>query len=184
MVPHARKDFKQQGGLPPKALKFKHVSVTKCIFMFLTLDKYEDKRFYLNEDIQLSGSPLIQWHYTLTDQWAEIETQLKDLVQTVEHLKMKDFIITTVWKWMNASGQLIFNTIYFSAGAVCTGFRRMKDWASRLLRKWSWASRMLSKSLVELICWSSWENWDSSTSTYRQTTIKHNAPSQGTQANI
>lgn len=36
-----------------------------------------------------------------------------------------------------------------------TGFRRMKDWASRLLRKWSWARRMLSKSLVELICWSS-----------------------------
>lgn len=55
---------------------------------------------------------------------------------------------------------------------IYTGLRRMKDWASRLLRKWSWASLMLSKSLVELICCSSWENWDSRTSTWRQTTGK------------
>lgn len=46
----------------------------------------------------------------------------------------------------------------------------MKDWASKLLRKWSWANRMLSKSRVELIWWSSCENWDSSTSTWQTVT--------------
>lgn len=53
-----------------------------------------------------------------------------------------------------------------NSDAAGTGLSRMKDWASRLLRKWSWASRMLSKSRVALICCSSWENWDSSTSTW------------------
>lgn len=49
---------------------------------------------------------------------------------------------------------------------LLTGFRRMKDWANKLLRKWSWASRILSKSLVAFICCRSCENWDSSTSTW------------------
>ncbi len=48
-----------------------------------------------------------------------------------------------------------------------TGLSRMKDCARRLLRKWSWANRMLSKSRVALICCKSCENWDSRTSTWR-----------------
>lgn len=40
----------------------------------------------LDQNVKLSCSPLIQRSHSLADQWAEIETQLEDFIQTVEHL--------------------------------------------------------------------------------------------------
>lgn len=37
MVPHAGKDFKQQGGLTPEALELKRGGVTKLIFTFANM---------------------------------------------------------------------------------------------------------------------------------------------------
>lgn len=44
----------------------------------------------LDQDVQLSGSSLIQSSYCLTDQRAEVMAQLQDLVQAVEHWLQED----------------------------------------------------------------------------------------------
>lgn len=42
---------------------------------------------HLDQDVQLSSSSLVQRRHRLTDQRAEVVTQLEDLVQTVKHLR-------------------------------------------------------------------------------------------------
>lgn len=51
-----------------------------------------DERLYLDQDVQLSSPPLVQRRHALTDQRAEVMTQLEDLVQAVEHLRTEAFI--------------------------------------------------------------------------------------------
>lgn len=47
---------------------------------------------HLDQEVQLSGPPLVQRHHALTDQGAEVVTQLQDLVQAVEHLRTESLI--------------------------------------------------------------------------------------------
>lgn len=68
-------------------------------------------------------------------------------------------------KWIFNQKQNTESGIHRGLFWTLTGLSNMKDCARRLLRKWSWANRMLSKSRVELICCKSCENWDSKTST-------------------
>jgi len=70
-------------------------------------------------------------------------------------------------KWIFNQKQNTQSGIHREMFWTLTGLSNMKDCARRLLRKWSWANRMLSKSRVELICCKSCENWDSRTSTWR-----------------
>lgn len=44
---------------------------------------------YLDQQIELSGSPVVQWNHSLTDQRAEVMAQLEDLVEAVKHLKVR-----------------------------------------------------------------------------------------------
>lgn len=165
MVPDAGEDFKQQRWLTSEALKLRDAQWHIKIIIQVFKSRLGGEWLHLNQEVQLSSSPLIEWRHALTDQRAEILTQLKDLIEAVEHLRGREMI-------RSGKKMTVLSSKVSEVGRGHTGFRRMKDWASRLLRKWSWASLMLSKSLVELICWSSWENWDSNTSTCTQTTAK------------
>lgn len=56
---------------------------------------------HLDQDVQLSSSSLVQRRHRLTDQRAEVVTQLEDLVQTVKHLRTevnkRSSLETTDW---------------------------------------------------------------------------------------
>lgn len=41
---------------------------------------------HLDQDVQLSSAPVVQWAQVLTDQGAEAVAELQDLVQAVKHL--------------------------------------------------------------------------------------------------
>lgn len=139
MVPDAGEDFEEQRRLTPEALESERDG--------RRWRKEGGRRSFpgdeggsnLDQEVQLSGPPLVQRRGALADQRAEVVAQLQDLVQAVEDLGREEPVGPGDGSEEEGGGP--------------TGFRRMKDWASRLLRKWSWASRMLSKSLVELICW-------------------------------
>lgn len=45
---------------------------------------------HLDQELQLGGAALVQRRHVLTDQRAEVKTQLQDLVQAVEHLVARE----------------------------------------------------------------------------------------------